>query len=100
MLARQCGLFYSKEPPMSRIDSIALEFSIAGCSVVRGNLAGVPCLTVAGNGKTILVLCGDPNKPGNRKAADMWDGKVCWCNDRATAHAIAHCLQAGEFDAD
>ena len=85
---------------MDRTDSIALEFSIAGCSVVRGTLAGVPCLTVAGNGKTVLVLLGDPNAPDSRKAADMWGAQLCWCKDRATAHAIAHCLQAGEFDAD
>ena len=85
---------------MDRTDSIALEFAIAGCSVVRGTLAGIPCLTVAGNGKTVLVLLGDPNTAASRRAADMWSAQLCWCNDRATAHAIARCLQDGEFDAD
>jgi len=85
---------------MDRLDSISLEFAIAGCSVVRGALAGVPCLTVAGNGHTILVLIGDARAPASRKAADLWGAQLCWCSDRATAHAIAKCLQAGEFDAD
>ena len=85
---------------MDRFDSIALEFAIAGCSVVRGSLADVPCLTVAAAGNTILVLVGDPNSREGRKAADMWSAQLCWCSDRATAHAIAKCLQAGEFSAD
>ena len=85
---------------MDRTDSIALEFATLGCSVVRGSLAGVPCLTVAGNGKTILVLLGKADAPESRAAADMWRDQLCWCNDRSTAHAIAHCLIAGEFDAD
>ena len=82
---------------MDKTDSIALEFSIAGCSVVRGTLAGVQCLTVAGAGHTILVLLGSPNSPEGRKAADLWGAQLCWCSDRATAHAIAKCLQDGEF---
>ena len=82
---------------MDRTDSIALEFAIASCSVVRGSLAGVPCMTVAGNGQTILVLLGKPDSAESRKAADMWQGQVCWCPDRSTAHAIARALQGGEF---
>ena len=85
---------------MDRTDSIALEFAIAGCSVVRGHLSGVPCLTVAVSGRTLLVLLGRPSCPEARKAADMWRDQLCWCADRSTAHAIAKCLQAGEFDAD
>ena len=83
---------------MTRLDSIALEFATAGCSVVRGTLAGVDCLTVAVQGRTLLVLIGDPNSAEGRRAVDMWRDQCCWCSDRATAAAISHCLKAGEFD--
>ena len=92
--------FFILGAPMDRLDSIALEFATAGCSVVRGSLADVPCLTVAGNGHTLLVLIGDPNTPESRRAVDLWRAQPCWCADRTTAHAIAKCLQAGEFSSD
>lgn len=82
---------------MEKLDSIALEFAIAGCSVVRGTLAGVDCMTVAGEGHTILVLIGNPDAPESRKAVDLWQDEICWCRDRSTAHAIARCLKDGDF---
>jgi len=82
---------------MDRADSIALEFALAGCSVVRGALAGVPCLTVAGNGNTLLVLMALPRDQAAQKAADLWRAQLCYVTDRSTAHAVAKCLVAGEF---
>ena len=97
-LAPTLALFFRpNQPPMTRTDSICLEFAAAGCSVVRSELAGVPCLTVAGDGHTLLVLLAPATDPGARKAADMWRSQLCYCTDRTTAHAIAKCLQSGEF---
>ena len=97
---RPCAGFFMPERTMNRADSIALEFAIAGCSVVRGDLAGVPCLTVAGDGKTLLVLLAPATDKDARKAADLWRAQLCYVTDRSKAHAVARCLQAGEFDAD
>lgn len=85
---------------MDRIESISAEFVSLGCSVIRGALAGVDCLTVAANGRTLLVLIGDPNSAEGRRAVNLWRDQCCWCADRATASAIGHCLRSGEFDAD
>lgn len=98
-------LFWTPAPPsqtdrMDRTQSIALEFYRGYCSVVRGNLHGVECLTVARDGQTIMVFLGDPNSPEGRKAADAWQGQRCWCKDRTAAHAIADALESGEFGAN
>ena len=76
---------------------IAKEFAACGCSVAHGTYAGVDCLMVSAEGRTILVLLETGKKA--KDAADLWRDEVCYCTERSTAAAIARCLQAGEFDA-